>query len=80
MSLLQLLETLNENDITLNVMDVAGTVIEFKAPGYEAISDALKSRTVAAITVVSTKELTITLVEENAPTAADTATDSETEG
>ena len=76
MSLLQLLETLNESDITLDVMDAAGTVIEFKAPGYEAISDTLKSRTVAA----SAKELAITLVEENAPTAADTATDSETEG
>ncbi len=80
MTLLQLLETLNENDITLDVMDAAGTVIKFGAPGYEAISDTLKSRTVAAITVVSAKELAITLVEENAPTAADTATDSETEG
>lgn len=65
MTLLQLLETLSENDITVDVADAGGTIIKFSAPGYEALGTEITGRRVCTVSITSAKELRIVVVDEN---------------
>lgn len=64
MTLLELVSTLNTENVNVLVKDATGTIIEYKSQGYAGLNDTLTARTVEKWTIANALSIVVTLVSE----------------